>query len=65
MNRNTRRRLERELLKTKQAPGVGKGWRLNNRGRRYPVGEPQQPIDVERLILESDAAAARIAKGER
>ena len=60
MSRATRRRLERELSKVKQAPGVGLGWRLNNKGKRYPVREPAQPIDEARLLAESDAVAARL-----
>lgn len=51
--------MERELAATKRAPGAGQGWALNSRGSRYPVLEPG-PVDLDRLIAESDAAAERI-----
>jgi len=61
MSRAERRRMERELAKVKQAPGVGQGWRLTLSGRRrYLVREPVQPIDEARLLAESDAVAARL-----
>ena len=62
LSRGALRRLERELASTHPAPGTGEGWRLNTAGRRYPVREPG-PVDVDRLVAESDAAAERIALG--
>ena len=61
-SRPERRRYERELAKLKPAPGVGQGWRLTTgpRRRRYPVREPPQPIDLDKLIAESDAVARRL-----
>ena len=59
VSRAERRRLERELEATRPAPGLGRGWRLNARGRRYPVREPGA-VDLDRLIAESDAAAERL-----
>ena len=59
LSRGALRRLERELASTHPAPGTGEGWRLNNAGRRYPVREPG-PVDVDRLVAESDAAAERL-----
>ena len=56
--------LSRELAKVTRAPGVGLGWRLTVKGKRYPVREPEQPIDEERLLAESDAAAERIQARE-
>lgn len=44
----------------RRALGVGKGWRVTNNGRRrYPVREPEQPIDIDRLEAESEAVAGR------
>jgi hypothetical protein len=63
LSRAERRRFDRELAATRVAPGTGHGWRLNSRGRRYPVREPG-PVDVDRLVAESDAAAARLETGE-
>ncbi|MFA6044168.1 MAG: hypothetical protein WC718_04230 [Phycisphaerales bacterium] len=57
--RAERRRLEREVEATRPAPRNGQGWRLNYRGRRYPVRE-SGPVDVDRLISESDAVAERL-----
>jgi hypothetical protein len=59
VSRAERRRLERELAVVRPAPGVGGGWRLTARGRRYSVREPG-PVDLDRLLAESDAAAARL-----
>lgn len=60
--RPERRRDERELATVKLAPGAGLGWRLTigQRRRRYPVREPSHPIDLDKLIAESDAVAKRL-----
>jgi hypothetical protein len=51
--------MERELAATRPAPGLGKGWRLNVKGRRYRVTEPRAvPLAV--LVAESDAVATRL-----
>ena len=76
LSRAMRRRMEREIGTVEPNPGVGKGWRLTSRGRvdfdrgvrlrncqRYPVREHRQPIDIDRLNRESDAARARITTG--
>ena len=62
MGRPERRRHERELAKLKRAPGAGQGWSLTagHARRRYPVREPAQPIDLDKLIAESDAVARRL-----
>lgn len=58
-SRGERRRMERELDATRRAPGVGQGWRLNYRGRRYAVRDAG-PVDLDAMIAESDAVAARL-----
>ena len=65
MSRGERRRLEREIEKSKRQPGVGLGWRFTTSGRRkYPVlelaGPVDQPVALDRLIAEPDAAATRL-----
>ena len=65
--RAERRRAEREaqavLERVRTNPGVGKGWRLSWKKRRYPVREHRQPVDVTRLARESDKARTRIRTG--
>ncbi len=62
MSRPERRRHEREIAKVNRAPGAGQGWRLStgHLRRKYPVREPSQPIDLDKLIAESDAVAGRL-----
>ncbi len=61
MTRGERRRAERELKHVKRAKGAGQGWRLTSwHRRRYRVIEPVLPVDVDRLIAESDAVARRL-----
>lgn len=59
MGRGERRRREREIEATRPAPGLGLGWRLNVRGRRYPVREVAD-VPLAHLIAESDAVARRL-----
>jgi hypothetical protein len=68
--------MEREIETARPNPGVGLGWRLTSNGRRdrdrgaplrhcrrYPVREHSRPVDVDRLLAESDVVAARIGGG--
>ncbi len=61
MTRAERRRMEREIQKTKPQPGVGKGWRFTTgrRKRQYSVVE-SPPRTLEYLEAESDAARERM-----
>lgn len=58
-SRGERRRLQREVEATRPAPGVGQGWTLNNRRRRYRVREAPA-VPLSQLIAASDAAALRL-----
>lgn len=65
--RSFKRRFERELDQIKQAPGLGKGWRLTapslyfyekynipiSKLRTYPVEESTKSTDITKLELES------------
>ena len=65
MNRSERRRLEREIEKTKPAKGIGLGWRLttpNKYGirKKYKVYEKTKVTNIEYLELESDKVKQRM-----
>ncbi len=65
-SRAERRRMERDLARTKPAEGLGLGWRRSTgpRQRPYPVKEGVN-VPLETLIAESQAVHDRLNAEKR